>query len=164
MKYMANSQQPRASIPNLQAEANQVTRDVIGRINGIVTQQSDGQIPSINSSTMKNRPLPPIRTSSKTKTSQITNVMSMGMLTNRSSGRSRSDLSSNIDTRTPRTSDSAIDIDATPVDRRGPNELFENENTQPVSPKDTKRSDSIDIAETALVKGKLKDRNSPAQA
>jgi hypothetical protein len=153
-------------MPNLQAEANQVAKDVMGHANGTITPPNDIPTPPTISSSMKTRPSPPIRTSSKTKPSEITNVMNMPVPTRRLSGRSRG-LGSNIDTSAPKASNSAIDIDATPVDRHGPNERFDTESTELTSHKDTKRSDSvvhISKAETTLAKGKLKDRNASAQA
>jgi hypothetical protein len=124
---MINIQKPPAPMPNLQAEANQVAKDVMEHANGTITPPNDSPTPPAISSSMKTRPSPPIRTSSKTKPSEITNVMNMPVPTRRSSGRSRRDLGSNIDTSALKPSDSAIDIDATPVDRSGPNERFEAE-------------------------------------
>lgn len=167
MTFKTKSQQPPALVPNLQAKANKIAKDVMSQLNGTTTPQNDTPtLPSISSS-MKTRPSPPIRISSKTKPSNISNVMNLPTRTGHTSGHSRGDHSSKIDTTTSKASGSATDIDATPVDRREPNETFETENTQPTYLNDTKRSDSVvhvGRVETTLVKGKPKDMKAPAQA
>jgi hypothetical protein len=75
--------QPPIPLPNLQAEANQVANDVMNTANGTVTPRTDTS--RVVRSSNNSRPIPPIRTSSKTKVTEINNSSHTGARPIRSS-------------------------------------------------------------------------------
>lgn len=172
-------------MPNLQAEASQVANDVMNTANGIITPQNDSLTPPITSSSMKTRPPPPIRTSSKTKPSDITNAISKPTRSARSSSRSQESIfTSKIDTNTSKSTGidneqvspsnssklmgnaSQIDItnDTTPTERRRRSDVGVPENTQSQSKKDEDRSSIVVRVgkEQALPVGKPRERKAQA--
>jgi hypothetical protein len=134
---------------------------------------------------MKNRPSPPIRTSSKTKITDITNTISKPTRSGRSSSRSQgSGFTSKIDTNTSKStgidddqvspsssskfagSATQYDIanDVTPTERRRRSDVGVPENSQSQSRKDEDRSASVvrKGKEQNLPVGKPRERKAPA--
>jgi hypothetical protein len=153
--------------------------------NGTLSPQSDSPTPPIISSSMKTRPSPPIRTSSKTKVTDITNAISKPTRSGRSSSRSQgSGFTSKIDTNTSKST--AIDDeqvspsssskyagsatqfdranDMTPTERRRRSDVGITENTQSQSREDEDRSNSVVRVgkEQTLLMGKPRDRKAQA--
>jgi hypothetical protein len=168
---------------NLQATANKVANEVMAIANGTAVPQINKPTTSSKSASIKSRPSPPIRTSSRTKFTDTKTTANKPVRPAGISGRSQdSDISSSDDKRTPRStinnevrilleSPSAttgmdeLSLDSKPSQRRGSMEMLDPfENQELVANNESRSSSAVHLAggETTVMKGKAKDRMAQA--